>query len=412
MPDRGQDPRPVLLITDRGLSVSPSFATMLVSGDVVPSPTEIASAEMAIVFGPFQNGDRTLELSGSIKLALEHGATVVFLYEARFEQLEHRFMASLAPIRGRQLIGYVRQAATEPSPHPAFRDYVMLHGQTDLLFDDLPESAEVLANAVVADSPYETGPTAVHIEIGSGSLYILPWHYAGSQTTLLERLVPAVLEHREGRLVAFPPFFEELRLAGEDDVIRGMESARQDLDRLTDERLRFTQHKLLVGHLSGQQLEDRVIDELNLILEGSGLQARDVEERYLEDFEVVDEAGDRKALAEAKAASGGVTLAHVSQLDSHRSELEISADELPGLLVLNAFRNDETMERRAEAVSDRVVRHASRINVLVLRTWDLYQLVSRRLAGHDDSGELARLIEAGGGWLEVDDDGPRLRQPR
>jgi hypothetical protein len=45
------------------------------------------------------------------------------------------------------------------------------------------------------------------------------------------------------------------------------------------------------------------------------------------------------------------------------------------------------------------------MNVLVLRTWDLYQLVVRRLADHDDGAEILGALLSGGGWLEVEETG-------
>jgi hypothetical protein len=44
---------------------------------------------------------------------------------------------------------------------------------------------------------------------------------------------------------------------------------------------------------------------MNLVLSGSGMQARDVT-GFVEDFELVGAAGIRKALAESKGVGGGV----------------------------------------------------------------------------------------------------------
>jgi hypothetical protein len=59
--------------------------------------------------------------------------------------------------------------------------------------------------------------------------------------------------------------------------------------------------------------------------------------------------------------------------------------------------------RRAERVHRNTIRYARQLNVLILRSWDLYSLVARRLAGNDDAEELAKCLVAGGGWLEVTD---------
>ncbi|MDP8929566.1 MAG: hypothetical protein M3O70_13595 [Actinomycetota bacterium] len=169
-------------------------------------------------------------------------------------------MSEFGQIAAQQVTGSVRAAASEPPPHPAFREFMTLHGHTDQRFTVLPESVEVLAHAVVAESPYDAAPTAIRIEIADGSLYILPHHTAGNIQVLLERLTEAVLEHREGALAALPPFFDELLLPGEENVVREIEGTQAALERLEGERAALTRQKLLVGHSSGGQLERLVIE--------------------------------------------------------------------------------------------------------------------------------------------------------
>jgi hypothetical protein len=397
----------MVITDDTGWVAVRSDQVQLEHVGVLP-PDEFVAADFALFIGPMSNPQRGLELAGALKLALERGATLVFLYRGTFEAPDHSFIGEFVQLASRPITGsVVRAAATDPAPHPAFRTYITMHGQTDLQFYNLPEGTEVLAHAPIPSPPptRQVEPTAVRIGIAAGSLYILPYQPSSSPSVMLERLVQAVIDHREGRLVAVPPFFEELRVPGEEKVVAGIVAARDELDRLEGQRAALTKHKHLVGHFSGEQLEDLVVEEMNLVLSGSGVQARDVEERYVEDFELVDVAGIRKALAESKGVGGGLALGHVDQVNNHRSEFNASADELPGLLVVNAFRNDDTLGRRQESVHERIVRHARRMNVLVLRTWDLYELVVRRLAGHDDSAQILGALLGGGGWLEVEETG-------
>src|SRR5207253_32954 len=61
----------------------------------------------------------------------------------------------------------------------------------------------------------------------------------------------------------------------------------------------LARHKLLLSYLSNSAYERLVIDELNLVLEGSGFEAKDTIEQYIEDFEVV--GPEIRVIAEAKA---------------------------------------------------------------------------------------------------------------
>jgi hypothetical protein len=400
-----------MVITDDGEWVGVGSQEGTIEHVSVLTPDEYAAADLVVFIGPMKNGQRGLELAGALKLALEQGATLVFLYMTFLEEPDRNFIYEFVPeLASMQITGSsARAAATEPpwAPHPAFRTYIMLHGQTDLQFHQLPVGAEVLAHAKISLPPtLQVKPTAVRIGIAAGSLYILPYQPPLSRGVMLGHVVKAVIDHREGRLVPVPPFFEELRVPGEEKVVEGIVAARDKLERLEDQRAALTKHKELVGYYSGELLEKLVLEEMNFVLSGSGVQARDVEERYVEDFELVDPAGDRKALAESKGIGGGVALRDVDQVNNHRTEgFDATADELPGLLIVNTFRNDDTLDRRQESVHERIVRHARRMNVLVLRSWDLYQLVVRRLADHDDGAEILGALRGGGGWLEVEETG-------
>jgi hypothetical protein len=380
--------------------------------DGVPTPDELANVDVAIVHGPLTNEHRALELAGAISLALERGATIVFGYappqltEVDQKVLIH-FVGSFQPVPFQSL----RPAARSPMPHPAFREYVTLHGQTQLGFRDLPDGAEPLAHALETSEPCVTLPCAFAYSVAAGLVYVVGCHTAGTERQMTLRLVEAVTAHAEGSLARTPAFFDEIRLPGEPDLIDQIAATEVELADLRNRKDDLTRHKTLVGHLRDQALEAVVIDELNVVLDGSGWRAEDIEERYGEDFRLMND-GLEAAIGESKAAAGSVTAMHVAKVNGHRAERVDAGEDvenLPGLLVVNVFRNDDALgRRRDDRVDSKVVRSARRSNVLVLRTWDLYELVARRLSGGDDSAELIRAITDGGGWLEVTPEGPTL----
>ncbi|MDP8929565.1 MAG: hypothetical protein M3O70_13590 [Actinomycetota bacterium] len=59
-----------------------------VHSGTVPTPGEIANADLVIIYGPLRNAERAFELAGAIKLAVEHGATIAYLHGARFEDID------------------------------------------------------------------------------------------------------------------------------------------------------------------------------------------------------------------------------------------------------------------------------------------------------------------------------------
>jgi hypothetical protein len=61
------------------------------------------------------------------------------------------------------------------------------------------------------------------------------------------------------------------------------------------------------------------------------------------------------AIGEAKGVGGGIARANVSQVDSHREARRLGP-EFPGILVVNAYRNDTDLTRKqTEVVHPQVV---------------------------------------------------------
>lgn len=233
-----------------------------------------------------------------------------------------------------------------------------------------------------------------------------------------EALVSAVLAHQDEEPTELPEFLEELQLPTEAKLQAELAEVEARLEEFRGRRAGLMRHKHLLTSISNSAFERLSIDELNLVLEGSGLEARDTIEQFIEDFEIVGE--DVRIVAEAKAVGRNVGYANIDQLHHHRAAVVNSDDEsepgppptdIPGLLVANTFRNDQTLDRRRhEAIHSDTIRYARQMNVLILRSWDLYSLVARRLGGVDDAQSIAQSLQAGGGWLRVDAEGLELRR--
>jgi hypothetical protein len=148
----------------------------------------------------------------------------------------------------------------------------------------------------------------------------------------------------------------------------------------------------LIGRASGESLVALVVAAMNVIFDGGGFRAEQRDDTGLEDFWIVDGSGSDFALVEAKGISGGIARAHVSQVDSHR-EARVLPPEFPGMLVVNAFRNDADLSRKqGDEVVPNVISLAKSQNVVVLRTWDLYQLLGRKLDGGDTAATLVAAL--------------------
>jgi hypothetical protein len=417
----------ILVYTDAdayGVVQAPSAILEVLHSPGVPSRENLDNADFVFVLGALKNGDQAIGAGGRLKLALEDGATVVYCYAARVSDVDRLLLDQLLPgqAEGRQLTGRAAAVADDQSLQPTFRTYFVEHGHTDYGFTTLPGEAEILAQAVLEG----TGifPTAFAARVGRGLLYVLPLHSVTGLAEPLEELVTAVAAHRDAASTSVPSFLNELHLPDEEDLLAEITRAEINMTALHERRASLGRHKLLLSHLSNSRFEELVIEELNFVLDGSGFEARDTIEQFIEDFEVV--RGDVRVIGEAKALKRNVGFGNVDQLHWHRATLvaperEDESDDEPGelptdvagLLVANVFRNDDDLARRSVSeVHANVARYARQMNVLILRSWDLYSLVVRRIAGKgkDDANTLAKHLQGGGGWLDVSEDEINLRR--
>lgn len=178
----------------------------------------------------------------------------------------------------------------------------------------------------------------------------------------------------------------------------------EELSRLRATAGDLARFRLLVAGATGQTLEDLSISALNRVLRSTPARAEDRADVGREDFWVTSAEGDL-ALAEVKGIGTHVRRENVNQVDNGRSELDRAVEDLPGLLIVNIFRNEDDLDKRILPVSPDVVRHSARLNVLTMRTWDLFHLLSLAIADEAvGSRFLEMLTQGGGGWLEVDEE--------
>src|SRR5262249_20068044 len=152
-----------------------------------------------------------------------------------------------------------------------------------------------------------------------------------------QELFLAVIAHHEGVAHSVPAFLAELRLPGEQEVLSEIAQREGELEELRDQAAHLEKFRHLIARLSGNPLEERVIETLNVILDGSSYNAEDREDVRAEDFWIVGPDGDL-ALAEVKGQNTHIRLEDVNQLDNHRDEVGEHAADMPGLLIVNIFR--------------------------------------------------------------------------
>lgn len=368
----------------------------------VPSPAEVAANDLTIVLGGLATGDSAIQLAGALRQALTQGRTVVVAYKVKLQGVTLDMVKRIVEIN---VLSQFSASVPVTEHHPAFANYFRAYGTCATRFGHATE-AEVLGS-ITGDVP-----CAFAFPVGQGALYVLPWHAADlsvSHSALLEALLDAVTTHRSSQEGLLPEHLVDLRLHGEQDLLDEIEALRAELASRQERAAELERYRHMVGTLHDSGLEALVIRALNRLLEGTGYRAEDREDVGGEDFWIVDEDGDR-AIAEVKGVNRGIGRPDVNQVDNHRAALERETEDLPGLLIVNTHRRSDDLVQRREPPHPDVVLKARQQNVLLLRGTDLYELVSRTLAGEPVGERFIEALFAGGGWLEATEERVELHQ--
>ena len=370
----------------------------------VPPLDRLTDYRMIVVAGPIEHAGQATELAGGLRLAVEGGMTAVVLYPVRLKGPDLAIVTTLCPSPFG--LDELEMGQMVDAAGLAFYQYFGAYGQGASAFSPLPVEVEVLGT-VGGD------PAAIAWKLGKGRVYVLPFHVAemrASYNPLVRSLLTAISSYESAAVgdLALPPFVEEMRLPGEEQILGRIEDLRSQGSEAEAEATRLRRYRQILGSATGDALEELVIEIFNLILADTDCEAEDREDVKAEDFWLVEKGKDR-ALVEVKGIGGSVNRQAVNQVDNHRVEHELSVEAMPGVLVVNSFRNSDDAEKRSLPVSSDVIKHAVRQNVLVLRTRDLFYLLHQHLAGGNAGEVLVGALEGGGGWFEVDEAGAGLR---
>lgn len=356
---------------------------------------EVLDADYIYAFGELGNNERAAQIARVFKAAVRRGRVVVVAYPTVIQGPLALLADELIPGRVDRIPNVVGTTCRDP----AFREYIDTFGTRSVAYFQDMES-ETLASI-----PHESLilPTAICHQQSGGAVYVVPVVLAGFHDDFLSMLHSAVVEHRSASAEGIPGYLSTLRVHGEEGVLAEVAEAQTRLSEAQGRARELERFRLLVGPRSGQPLEDIVIEALNVVLADTGHHAEDRRDIGGEDFWVVNDSGD-VAYAEVKGVGRNVSRNDVAQADAHRDAFDREdADLIPALLVVNIFKSSQELSEKQMAVPSHAIVRAAQVNVLILRGFDLYKLVSRKLAGEDAGHELLTTLASGGGWLRVDD---------
>lgn len=377
----------------------------------VPSAATLVDFTDVVVFGRLLDGRKAALLGAACKAAVRQspGMTIAYAYPGTLSDVDELFLRELDP----DVLPLLHLDDTwrpSCSPRSSFAGFITEFG----LYTQVRFGHDVDSIVATVDASQPNG-----CAYRNGHLVVVPYQCSGSGAAFMacaQRLVRAILDDDLGAPAGtLPTFLIEppmLRLHGEQAVLDDRDRLREELAAREEQAASLLAYRQLLGFLDGLPLEALVRACLDEVLAPAELKTLDLDDVGKEDFWIV-EAGEvpsggeprRVAVAESKACSGGVTRPHVNQVTRHRADADLGG-EFPGLLVVNQMRGREDIGPRREDVPAGPLSDAVRMNVTILRTWDLYWLVSLARQDAERAAQaLVRALNDGGGWLKVEPDG-------
>jgi hypothetical protein len=127
----------------------------------------------------------------------------------------------------------------------------------------------------------------------------------------------------------------------------------------------------------------------------------DAEDQLKEDLKILDQNKEPMILVEVKGTNKGISREFINQADSHRERSEFSPD-FPSILIVNTnIKNAKSLDDKYQEIAKEQVTHAVKMEILVLRTIDLLNLLYLTEAGKVTPEEVLEIFKREHGWLKT-----------
>ncbi|MES9899734.1 MAG: hypothetical protein ABW148_12005 [Sedimenticola sp.] len=198
--------------------------------------------------------------------------------------------------------------------------------------------------------------------------------------------------------VTLPDWIEEFPFSEEADLLSEQQSLETRINEIDGRRSVLSRYKSSL-FLSGDDLAACVSE---IFSHGFGFPV-DTTDELREDFKVLSSDDNPILLCEVKGTNKGVKREYINQADSHRERSGFQ-DDFPALLIINTnIRNSRTITEKDQEVAKEQIQHAAKMNVLILRTLDLLELLKIFLDGQLTLNAITDLLINNSGWLKVKD---------
>ncbi|MBU2228746.1 MAG: hypothetical protein KJ936_13970 [Proteobacteria bacterium] len=218
-------------------------------------------------------------------------------------------------------------------------------------------------------------------------------------------LTDAVVTCVKKLCIDLPAWADEFLLPKEQTLIEEQGQLSGRLEEIEKEHSTLTRFKrVLVGN------DDGLVDDVvYLLTKGLGYRVNS-DDNYREDIQILDEKGVPLVLGEVKGTTRGVKREFINQTDSHRERAGLSS-EFPTVLIINTHtKNTRTLQEKDQEIPSEQVKHAVKMNILIIRTLDLIRLLVLVQKTSLSPDNIMKIFQTEVGWLCVSGDDIRLHK--
>lgn len=264
------------------------------------------------------------------------------------------------------------------------------------------------------DTPYaHRSSTNIIAETGSGAnvgfvisnnIFFLPFHTTKRKVddtkSISDKVTRAIIDYKQKRIEELPDWLNDFRFAIENVLLKKIEDSTKETIKSQEQLDLLSAYKSILT-TSGDILKKKIV----LLLETFFNLKIDPIDEGREDAKILDDSNKILALIEIKGTKQGIKRDYINQADSHRERNGLPPSVPAILLINNEMSINGIKERLETKVNDEHIKHAVKLNTLIIRTIDLLFFMLHLESNLNRKEEILKLISAGGGWLKADHTG-------
>lgn len=283
-----------------------------------------------------------------------------------------------------------------------FKKYIVNWGSTKIYFHPYgTKSLESLTSDIIADIG-ENEMVAFSQNISRGKLIYIPCIRDFSRPKILiemfTTLIDALITYLSKSRIELPDWAKAPLFNQEKKVFEEKEKLEIKLKEYDNNLEVFLYAKQLLF-----QSEYGLEDSLPIFLEEQLKILTEREERYKEDFWLLDHDEKKVVICEAKSYVKGFRKSGLFSIFNHREEYNLD-ENFPAVLFVNANLNANSMKEKNRKIDTQDYKEASDKNILVVRIEDLIFAWQAILEGVLDINELLKIFTTEVGWLNFKGD--------